>query len=156
MKIEPEEVTDERVRLVRAAVEELQRVRELVVDLQQHGDDEEHQEPEVDERVHDAGRRVAQQRAHPDALAEVAHAPVDVALVGAPVVRLAPLVVADPERHEPRDEEEPGGDREVERDLERGRDVDEDLTRDPRVVVPSGDLRGDARCQRAERPRGSR
>ena len=70
---------------------------------------------------------------------------VDVALGGAAVVGLAPLVVADPQRHEPRDEEEPGGDREVERDLERGRDVDEDLAGDRRVVVPAGDLRRDAR-----------
>ena len=97
-----EQVADERVRLVRAAVQELQRVRQLVVDLQQDGDDEQHQEAEVDERVHDAGGGIAQQRAHPDALAEVAQAPVDVALGGPPVVRLAPLVVADPQRDQPR------------------------------------------------------
>ena len=86
---EAEQVADERVRLVRPAVEELQRVRELVVDLEDDGDDEEDEEAEVDERVHDARGGVPQQRAHPDALAEVAQAPVDVALGGAPVVGLA-------------------------------------------------------------------
>ena len=98
---EAEHVGDEGVRLVRAAVQELQRLRELVVDLQHHRDDEEHQEAEVDERVHDARGRVAQQRAHPHAGAEVAHAPVHVALVRAPVVGLAALVVAHPQRDEP-------------------------------------------------------
>ena len=69
---EAEQVADERVRLVRAAVQELQVVGELVVDLEDDGDDEQHEEAEVDERVHDPGGGVAQQRLHPDAGAEVA------------------------------------------------------------------------------------
>ena len=147
---EAEEVGGERVRLVGAAVQELQRVGQLVVDLEQHRRDEQHQEAEVDHRVHDAGRRVPEQRAHPDAAAEVAHAPVDVAAVGAAVVGLAPLVVADPQRREPGGDEQPGRHHHVERDLEPGRDVDEHLAGDRRVVVPARDLRGEARGERAE------
>ena len=67
-------VADERVRLVRAAVEELEVLGQLVVDLEHRRDAEQHEEPEVDHRVHQPGGRVAQQRAHVDAGAEVAEA----------------------------------------------------------------------------------
>ena len=67
-------VADERVGLVRAAVEELEVLGELVVDLEHGRDAEQDQEPEVDHRVHHAGGRIAQQRAHVDAGAEVAEA----------------------------------------------------------------------------------
>ena len=147
---EPEEVAHERVRLVRLSVQELQRVGHLVVDLQQHRDDEEHQEAEVDERMHETRGGIAQQRAHPDSRSEVAQAAVHVALGRAPVVRLAALVVADPQRHEPRHDEQPGCHREVERNLERGRDVDEDFARHARVVVPPGELRREPGSQCAE------
>ena len=66
------EVADERVRLVDAAVQELQLVGQLVVDLEDRGDGQQDQEAEVDERVHDAGGGVAQQGLHVDAGAEVA------------------------------------------------------------------------------------
>ena len=100
------EVGRERVALVHAAVEELQVVGQLVVDLEHDGGDEEPQEPEVDERVHDAGGGVAQQRLHPDAGPEVAHAAVEVALGGAAVVGRAALVVADPQADQPRADEQ--------------------------------------------------
>ena len=67
-------VADERVGLVRAAVEELEVLGELVVDLEHGRDAEQDQEPEVDHRVHHAGGRIPQQRAHVHAGAEVAEA----------------------------------------------------------------------------------
>ena len=51
------EVGGERVALVDAAVEELQVVGQLVVELEHDGRDEQPQEAEVDERVHQARRR---------------------------------------------------------------------------------------------------
>ena len=53
------EVADEAVGHVGAAVEELEVLGQLVVDLEHGGDAEEHQEAEVDHRVHQAGGRVA-------------------------------------------------------------------------------------------------
>src|SRR5918998_325882 len=52
---------------VHVAVEELRVLGHLVVDLEHRGDGEEDDEVEVDQRVHDAGGRVAQQRLHVDA-----------------------------------------------------------------------------------------
>ena len=82
------------------------------------------------QRVHEAGGRVAQQRLHPHAGAEVAHAPVEVALGGAAVVGRAPLVVADPQAHQPRADEQHhrGGD--VERPVDGVGDVAERLAGD--------------------------
>ena len=71
---EPGGVADEGVRLVRAAVQELQVLGQLVVDLEHGRDGEQDEEPEVDHRVHQPGGGVAQQRAHVDAGAEVAEA----------------------------------------------------------------------------------
>ena len=68
---QPGGVADEGVRLVGRAVEELERLGELVVDLEHGGDTEQHEEPEVDHRVHEAGTGVAQQRLHVRAGAEV-------------------------------------------------------------------------------------
>ena len=53
------EIADEDVRLVGRAVEELQRLRHLVVDLEHGRDTEQHEEPEVDHRVHQPGTAVA-------------------------------------------------------------------------------------------------
>ena len=78
------EVTDEGVGLVRAAVQELEALRQLVVDLEHGGDAEQHEEAEVDQRVHEPGGRVAQQRAHVHAGAEVAEAALGVGGGGAP------------------------------------------------------------------------
>ena len=44
---------------------------QLVVDLEHGGDAEQDEEAEVDQRVHEPGGRVAQQRLHVDAGAEV-------------------------------------------------------------------------------------
>ena len=65
-------VAHQRVGPVHVAVQELGALGQLVVDLEHRGDGEQHQEAEVDQRVHDAGGRVAQQRLHVDAGAEVA------------------------------------------------------------------------------------
>ena len=145
------EVGGERVALVHAAVEELEVVGELVVELQHDGGDEQPQEPEVDARVHDAGRRVAQQGLHPHAGPEVLHAPVEVALGGAAVVGRAPLVVLDPLAHQPRADEQHDRRGDVEGPVDGVGDAAEGLTRDDRVVLPLGDPRCDARGERAER-----
>ena len=145
------EVGGERVALVHAAVEELEVVGELVVELEHDGGDEQPEEAEVDARVHEAGRRVAQQRLHPHAGAEVLHALVEVALGGAAVVGRAPLVVLHPLAHQPRADEQHDRGGDVEGPVDGVGDAAERLARDRRVVVPLGDLRGDARGQRAER-----
>jgi hypothetical protein len=62
------------VGLVHAAVQELERFRHLVVGLEHHRDGEQHHEREVDERVHEAGRAVAEQRLHEHTGAEVVQA----------------------------------------------------------------------------------
>ena len=72
MKTTPGEVGRERVALVDAAVQELEVVGELVVELEHDGGDEQPEEAEVDARVHEAGGRVAEQGLHPHAGAEVA------------------------------------------------------------------------------------
>ena len=133
------EVGRERVPLVDAAVEELEVVGQLVVDLEHDGRDEQPHEPEVDERVHDPGRGVAEQGLHPHAGAEVAHAPVEVLLGGAPVVGRAALVVADPQAHQPRADEQHRGRGHVERPVDRVGHVDERLPRDARVIAPLGE-----------------
>ena len=100
------------------------------------GDGEQDQEAEVDQRVHDAGGRVAQQRLHVDAGAEVLEAPLDVLGGGGPVVGRAPLPVLHPlgEQHRAVDDEH--RDDRVEGELQRARDAAEDLALDRRVVVP--------------------
>ena len=118
-----------------------------------------HEEPEVDERVHEPGGRVAQQRLHPHAGAEVAHAAVHVALGGAAVVGRAALVVAHPQAHQPRADEQHDRGGGVEGPVDGVGDVDERLARDRRVVVPLGDAgercpRRACRARRARRRRG--
>ncbi len=54
------QVTDEGVCLIRAAVQELEILGQLMIDLEDRGDTHQHQEPEVDHRVHQTGGRVAQ------------------------------------------------------------------------------------------------
>ena len=142
------EVGAERVGLVGVAVQELQRARELVVELEHHGRHEQPDEPEVDAGVHDPGGGVAQQRLHPHAGAEVVEAALRVLAGGAAVVGAAALVVADPQRREPRDDQQHRRDRGVERDLERGRHVDEDRALDRRRVVPVRDRRARFRTRR--------
>ena len=83
------EIGTERVGLVRVAVQELQRARELVVELEQDRRDEQADEAEVDAGVHDARGRIAQQRLHPHAGAEVGEAALGVLAVGAAVVGCA-------------------------------------------------------------------
>ena len=68
------EVADEAVGLVHAAVRNFSVLGQLVVDLEDRRDAEQHEEAEVDQRVHDAGGRIAQQRLHVDAGAEVVQA----------------------------------------------------------------------------------
>ena len=136
------EVGRERVALVHAAVEELEVVGELVVELEHDGGDEEPQEAEVDERVHEAGGRVAQQRLHPHAGPEVLHAPVEVALGGAAVVGRAPLVVLDPLADQPRADEQHDRGGHVERPVHGVGDAAERLARDRASVSAHSVIRG--------------
>ena len=88
------EVADEAVGHVGAAVQELQALGQLVVDLEHGGDAEQRQEPEVDHRVHQAGGGVAQQGLHVGAGAEVAQAVLHVLGGGRAAVGGATLPVA--------------------------------------------------------------
>ena len=137
-------VADERVGLVGAAVEELEVLGELVVDLEHGRDAEQDQEPEVDHRVHRAGGRIAQQRAHVDAGAEVAEAALGV-LHGRPPCRGRSATF--PVLHAVGEPERPPGqqhrDQRVEHHLQRTGDVDEHDAVDVVLVVPVGDLGDD-------------
>jgi hypothetical protein len=132
-------------------VQELHRLGQLVVDLEHDGGDEQHDEPEVDERVHRTGSRVAQQRLHPHAGAEVLEPLLHVALVRAAVVGRAALVVAHPQGDQPRRHEEHDAGGRVEGPVERVGDAAEDLAGDGRVVVPTGQPGDDTRRDRAQR-----
>ena len=76
------------------------------------------------------GGGIAQQRLHPHAAAVALGALLDVLARRAPVVGEPALLVLHPQRREPRDDEQHRGDGGVERDLHRGRDVDEHLALD--------------------------
>jgi hypothetical protein len=140
-----------RVRLVGVAVQELQRLRQLVIDLEDDRRDEQEDEAEVDARVHGAGGGVAEQRLHPHAAAEVTQAAFEVLLRRAAIVGCAALVVPEPERHEVAAQEQHHRDRDVERPIDRVGDVEEDLTLDVRSVVPLREARHDAGGERPER-----
>ena len=128
-----------RIREVRVAVQELEAVGELVIDLADDRGDEEEHEAEVEARVHQTGRGIAEQRLHPHAGAVVLGPLLDVLLVRAAVVGLAALVVAHAQRREPRDDEQHRRDDEVEDDLHRLRHVDEDFALHVGVVAPMRD-----------------
>ena len=137
-------VADERVGLVGAAVEELEILGELVVDLEHGRDAEQDQEPEVDHRVHHAGGGIAQQRAHVGAGAEVAEAALGVLRRGAASgCRSAALPVLHPIGESERAPREQHRDQRVEHHLQRTGDVHEHDTVDVVLVVPVGDLRDD-------------
>ena len=68
----PGDVADERVAPgTTPPCRNFERLGQLVVDLEHDGDDEQDEEAEVDQRVHEPGGGVAQQRLHVDAGAEV-------------------------------------------------------------------------------------
>ena len=148
------EVTDEGVGLVGAPVEELHPLRQLVVDLEDGGDPEQHEEAEVDQRVHEPRRRVAQQGPHVHAGAVVAEAAGGVGGGGAPGRGgAAALPVPRPFGEAQRPPHEHHRDQRVEGDLQRSRHPAEHHTTDRAVVVPAGDQRHDAR-QHGERGDG--
>ena len=86
----------------------MRRRRQLVVDLEHRGDRQQHEEREVDQRMHDPGGGLPEKGLHVDAGAEVAEAALGVAPVGGPVVGGTALPVPDPvgEQHGPVDDEE--------------------------------------------------
>ncbi len=146
-------ITHERVALVDAAVQELEVFGQLVVDLEHRGDGQQDQEAEVDERVHDAGGGVAQQRLHVDAGAEVGQAALHVLRRGGPVVGLAPLPVARAVREQHGAVEQRDRHHDVEDDLEHARHAAEDLAGHGAVVVPLREGGEDAGAHRDERQR---
>ena len=95
-------VADERVGLVHAAFEELERCRYLMVDLQDCGHAEQNDETEVHHRMHDSGAGLAQKCLHVQARTEVSHALLDVLLGGRPVVGATALPVLHPQGEDPR------------------------------------------------------
>ena len=143
-------VAHEGERLVRRAVQELEALGDLVVDLEGRGDGQQHEEAEVDEGVHEAGRGVPQQRPHVDAGPVVLQAAAGVAARRGPAVGRAPLPVPHPEGEEVRDVHEQDRDHRVERDDERVRHPAEHLAGDRADVVPAGPQREDARQQGEE------
>ena len=137
-------IADERVRLVGAPHEDLHALGQLMVDLEHRGHGQEHEEPEVDHRVHQPGGRVAQQRAHVGAGAEVGEAPLRVLGRGAAAIGAAALPVPHPLRERPGTPDDHHRDHRVEGDLEWPRDAREDLAGHLGVAVPLGDQRHDA------------
>ena len=135
------QVAERGVGHVGVAVEELELLGRLVIQLAEDRDCEETEEREVDEAVHEPGGAVAQEGLHVHAGPEVGDASLDVLLVGGPPVRCSPLVVLEPLEEEPPDVEEQHGQGHVEDDLERERDVREHLALHRAVVVPVEDLR---------------
>ncbi len=135
---------------VDVAVEELERRRHLVVDLEHRGDGEESEEPEVDHRVHEAGAGITEQGLHVDACTEVLQSLWSGLRRGLALRRGTTLPVLHPVgEHDPGPHQEHGDDR-VEGDLQRPRDVREHHSMDLAVALPLGDLRDDARDQREE------
>ena len=124
------EITDERVRHVDVAVQELPGLGNLVVDFENRGDGEQNEEREVDKRMHDAGGGIAQQGLHVDTGAEISEATLHVLRGRATVVGLAagPVLDALTEEHCSVDEQDRHHD--VEGNLQRGRDASEDLACD--------------------------
>jgi hypothetical protein len=136
-------VAHERERLVGGAVQELEALGDLVVDLEGRGHGEEDEEAEVDEGVHEAGRGVPQQRLHVDAGAVVLQVAADVAARRRPAVGRAPFPVLHAEGEEVRDVDEQHRDHRVERDDQRARHAAEHLAGDGTDVVPARPHRED-------------
>ena len=126
---QPGGVGDERERLVGLAVEELERLGRLVVDLERGGDGEQDEEAEVDQRVHQPRGRVAEEGLHVDAAPVVGEAPRRVVERGASAVGRALLPVPHPEREQVGDVDEQDGRDDVEGHDERVRHEAEDLSR---------------------------
>ena len=80
-------VANEGIGLIGGAMEELELLGHLVVDFEDRGDTEQHQEPEVDHRVHEAGTGITQECLHVDTGAEVLEAPLGVLGGGAALRR---------------------------------------------------------------------
>ena len=142
------EIADERIGHVHTAVQELEVFGQLVVDLEHGGDTEQHEEAEVDHRVHQAGGRVAQQGAHVHTGAEVGEATLHVLRRGAAAVGGAALPVLHPVGEGERAPHQQHRDDRVEGHLQRAGDAVEHLTSDVAGAVPLGELRHDARDER--------
>ena len=74
-------IADQCVSLVDATVEELERLGQLMVDLERGGHGHEDEEAEVDHRVHDSGDRITHECLHVQTGAHVVEALFDVLLV---------------------------------------------------------------------------
>ncbi|CAB4596781.1 unannotated protein [freshwater metagenome] len=133
------EVTHEHVAAVHVAVEELQTLGQLVIELEHRGDTEQNEEAEVDQRVHEAGGRIAQQGAHVHTGAEVGEATLRVGRGGATAIGCTALPVADAIGETQRSPQHEDGDDRVEGQLQRAGDSTEHLAVDGRVTLPSGD-----------------
>ena len=140
------DVAHQGVPLVDATLEELGRFGELMVDLQRGGDRHEHEEAEVDHRVHDPGHRVTHQGLHVQTGPHVLHALLEVAGGRVSLLGGAPLPVLDPERQLEADVDQQDRDQRVEDRLDRVRDVAEHLAGDRAFfVMEVEDGRGNTR-----------
>jgi hypothetical protein len=140
-------------------VEELEVLGELMVDLEHGGDAEQHEEPEVDHRVHHAGRGVAQQGPHVHAGPVALSSRLGVVECGTALGRSPPLPVLHAigeSEGTPRQHERYHG---VENHLQRAGHVAEHDAMNRVLVVPVGDHRhdpGDRREQGDPDPEGDR
>ncbi len=147
---EPGRVADEGVRAVDVALQELEILGHLVIDLEHRGDGEKDEEPEVDHRVHEARGGIAQEGLHVGAGAEVLEALGGVLGGRAPLRRCAALPVLHPVGEHEAAPDDHHRDHGVERELQRTRNVDEHLAVHFVVVLPLRDLRQHAGHEREE------
>ena len=100
-------------------MQELGALRHLVVDLEHGRHGEQCEKPEVDHRVHQSGRGVAQQGAHVNAGTEVGQASLDVLGRGRPALGCATFPVANAIGEHDGAPHQHHRDHGVERDLQR-------------------------------------
>ena len=129
------EVADQCIAPVHVAVEELQALGNLVVDLQHRRHREQDEEVEVDQRVHDPRPGLPHEGLHVHAGAEVGEAVLQVLRCGRPPIGCAPLPVLHPVRQLERTPDQQDRHHRVERQPEHRWDVLENLALHGRVVV---------------------
>ncbi len=141
---ETSEVSDECVCLVHAAVQELQRFGQLVVNLKCRGDTKQHKEAEVDHRVHEARCAVTQQRAHVHTRAVISQTALHVLRCRLSTIGRTALPVTHTVGEAERTPHQHHGDDRVERSLQRAWNALKHMACDVRFAVPLGEIRNDA------------
>ena len=131
--------------MVHATVKELEALGELVVEFKGGSDGQEYQEAVVQQRVHDAGDRVAKQRLHKDTCSVVLESAFCVFASSGSPIRSAAFPIPNTLCEIPRPEDEQHWDNDIEGELDAAWDVPEHLAVDGRVVVELKRRGGDTR-----------